>query len=138
MTTESNTHLFLSDEWHAAVRDIKADYAENPVAAPGLVVNATITNVPFGDGTIELHSDNGPVIGWEPGHAVGAEIEFELDYHMARALVLDETFDSLEQEIASGALKIGGDQGRLRAWWKSRIGNPAAVELENRVRAITA
>lgn len=138
MTTEPNTYPFLSDDWYAAVNQIKAKYAANRVVETGLVVNATITNVPFGDGTLELHSDSGPMIGWQPGHVDGAEIEFELDYHMARALVLDDTFDSLEQEIASGALRITGDQGRLRAWWKSRIGNPAVVELEDRIRAITA
>lgn len=138
MTTEPSTHPFLSDEWHAAVQQIKADYHGNPVEQPGLIVNATITKVPFGDGTLELHSDSGPVLGWEPGHVDGADLGFEIEYHMARALVLDETFDALEQEVAAGALTITGDPGRLRAWWSSRIGNPAVLELERRVRSVTA
>lgn len=138
MTTESSMHTFLSDEWHTAVHEIKADYTGNRVEQPGLVVNATITNVPFGDGTLELHSDSGPVLGWEPGHVDGADLGFEIEYHMARALVLDETFDALDQEVAGGALTITGDPGKLRAWWSSRIGNPGILELEQRVRRLTA
>ena len=138
MKTEQTRYQFLSNEWHAAVNAIKAEYAGNPVTEPGLVVNATITDVPFDDGRLELHSESGPVMGWAPGHVDGAEIEFEVEYHMARALVLDETFDSLEQELSSGALVITGDPGRLRRWWASRIGNPELLELESRVRGVTA
>jgi hypothetical protein len=138
MTTPPTTYPFLSDEWRAAVRDLKAEYLDNPVVEPGLVINATITHVPFGDGTLELHSEAGPVMGWELGHIDGAVVALEIEYHMAKALVLDQTFDALEQEVASGALKIEGEPGNLRRWWGNRIGNPGILELEDRIRSITA
>ena len=138
MTTKPTKFQFLSDDWHRAVTEIKAAHADNRASQPGLVVNATITNVPFGDGTLELHSETGPMIGWNAGHADDADLGFVVDYHMARALVLDESFDALDQEIASGALTITGDPKRLRSWWSTRIGNPDVLEMEERVRAITA
>jgi hypothetical protein len=105
---------------------------------PGLVVNATITEVPFDEGELRLHSTHGPVIGWSEGHVDDADLTFEVDYGTARQLVLDEGYDVLEQAIASGALAISGDRAALRSWWRSRIANPDAVALDDEVRALTS
>lgn len=131
-------HPFLSDEWLAEVRAVKAAHAGNAVDQPGLVVNATITGVPFGEPTRALHSGHGPVVGWEPGHAVDAALAFHVDWAVARELLLDPGFDVLDQAISSGLLRIDGDGAALRAWWSHRVGNPDAVALDDEVRAITA
>ncbi len=129
---------FLSDDWTAQVRAVKATLAGNEIDEPGMVVNATITGVPFGDPVRELHSTHGPVLGWEPGHDPAAALSIRLDYALARELILDTTFDVLAQAIDSGAVTIEGDAGALRAWWSHRIGNPDAVALDDQVRALTA
>jgi hypothetical protein len=132
------THPFLSDAWIEQTRAIKARHAGNPVDAPGLVVNATITDVPFGEPTRELHSAHGPVVGWEPGHAPHARFSFTVDHALARELVLDHGYDVLDQATTAGLLRIDGDAAALRDWWSRRITNADAVALDDEVRAITA
>lgn len=132
------SHAFLSDDWIEEARRIKGAHAANPVAQVDLVVNATITGVPFGSGTIEAHSDHGPVIGWEIGHAPSADFAITLDYALARELVLDRTFGVLAQAADSGAFEVDGDVDRFRAWWTTRIGNPDVVALDDELRELTA
>lgn len=135
------THRFLSPEWIEAVDRLKAARQGSTVEAPGLVINATITDVPFGDETLEIHSGSGPVVGWQPGHAPDATLAFRVDYFTAKGLVLDSSpgFDALAQSLANGTLVIEGDREELRRWWTSaRIGSSDATELEDAVRAITA
>lgn len=132
------SHTFLSDAWIDQARAIKARHAGNPIDEPGLVVNATITGVPFGDPTRELHSAHGPVVGWGPGHAPDAAFSFTVDHALARELILDPGYDVLDQAITAGSLGIDGDASALRDWWSRRIGNPDAVALDDEVRAITA
>jgi hypothetical protein len=133
------THPFLSESWIDAVTALKEAHAENRVAEAGFCVNATITGVPFGDGTLHIHSDTGPMVGWEPGHRDGADLEMTLDYHTARALILDPSpgFDALSAALANGTLVVTGDRERLEHWWRSRVSNPEAVALEEAVRALT-
>jgi hypothetical protein len=132
------TYPFLSDAWIDHARTVKARHAGNPVDQPGLVVNATITGVPFGEASRELHTAHGPVVGWEPGHAPDAQFSFTVDHALARELILDPTFEVLDQAIASASLRIDGDAAALRTWWSHRVGNPDAVALDDEVRAITA
>lgn len=128
----------LSDEWRDEVRSIVAELAGAGVDEVGFIVNATITDVPFGTGTLELHSLTGPMVGWEDGHIDTASVTIRADYQSARALVLAEDWDVLEQELAAGVIRIEGDSESFREWWSSRVGNAVVLELERRVRAITA
>jgi hypothetical protein len=135
------TYRFLSPEWIEAVSRLKAEHLQAGAQAPGLVVNATITGVPFDDGTLELHSATGPVVGWQPGYADDPDLTLRLDYYTAKALVLDSSpgFDALTQSLANGTLVIEGDTEQLRSWWlKARVGSANPTEVEDAVRAITA
>lgn len=85
----TETAAFLSDAWMSQVAAITSRHEGSAIDTAGLVVNATITDVPFDDGTVELHSEHGPVIGWMPGHATDAALSFTLGYALARELVLD-------------------------------------------------
>jgi|GEM_PF-719717 hypothetical protein len=135
------TYRFLSPEWIEAVGRLKHGREGSGLDAAGMVVNATITGVPFGSDAMKVHSLRGPVLGWEPGHADGAELAFVVDYFTAKALVIDPSpdFHALSQAIATGALVVEGDRDRLASWWRSaRIGHADAALLEDEVRAITA
>ena len=129
---------FLSDAWLAQARALKARHAGTALDQPGLVVNATITGMPFDEPELRLHSAHGPVIGWEPGHDLDASLAFTLDYALARELLLDRDFAVLEQAVDAGALRIDGDRAALRAWWTHRIANPDAVALDDELRDLTA
>jgi hypothetical protein len=132
-------HQFLSDEWIEEVRGLKSSVDASSIDAPGMVVNATITDVPFGGGTLELHSDHGPMIGWQSGHAAEAAVSIAVDYHTARALVLDSSQDMsvLDQATRTGALSVDGDNSALRQWFAQRSGGMEAAGVEDAVRAIT-
>lgn len=130
---------FLSDSWIEQVQRLKVAASDNPVSVPGFVVNATITGIPFGEGTLLVHSASGPMVGWVKGHAAGAAVEFETDYHFAKALILDDSpdFSLLTTAIDSGAMKITGDGDALHRWFTTRVANPEVVALEDAVREIT-
>jgi hypothetical protein len=142
MTVEPGIRFqFLSDEWRAAVREMVDEQLSGSVVdQPGLVVNATVTDVPFGERTLHLHSDRGPVVGWQPGHSPDAAFAIQVDYHVAKALVLDAsaTGDALVQGFATNAVEVTGDASQYRHWWQARLGHRDSVELEDRIRAITA
>jgi hypothetical protein len=133
------SHQFLTDEWIEEVGALKAAAATSSIDAPGMVVNATITDVPFGDGTLEIHSDHGPMIGWQPGHSAEATLSLVVGYHTARALVLDSSdgMAVLDQAAHTGALQIEGDAAALRRWFSQRSVGPEAAALEDAVRTIT-
>lgn len=132
------THPFLSDPWIAEVRRIKARHAGGPTDQPGVTVNATVTNVPFGAGTLELRSEHGPVFGWEMGHLPDASFSITVDYSIARELVLDRSPNALEIAIDAGDIRIDGEFDELRDWWHSRVGDDATRRLEDDVRSITS
>jgi hypothetical protein len=133
------SHQFLTTEWIQEVQSVKSSSASPSIDAPGMVVNATITDVPFGAGTLEVHSDHGPMLGWQPGHSAEATLTFVVDYHTARALVLDSSDDMsvLDQAAHTGALRIEGDASALRRWFSQRSAGPEAAAVEDAVRAIT-
>lgn len=132
------SNQFLSPEWIDEVRRIKVTHEGTPIDQDGLVVNATITGVPFGDGTLEVHSARGPVIGWEPGHVADPAFSLTVGYHLAREMVLDRSFDVLEQALNAGQITVSGDGSAFREWWQSRVGNPDAVVLDDQVRSVTS
>ncbi|HSL59498.1 MAG TPA: hypothetical protein VK866_16750 [Acidimicrobiales bacterium] len=131
------SHPFLSEPWIQAVQRIKVDHVGDPTDQP-VRVNGTVTGVPFGAGRIEMHSAHGPVIGWQPGHLDDAEFGIEVDYQVARELVMDTTPNALERAIAAGDIVVTGDVDEFRDWWHSRVADPDTDELEDQVRAITA
>ena len=132
------THQFLSDPWIDEVHRIKEAHEGTPIDQDGVVVNVTVTGVPFGSGEMELHSAHGPVIGLSPGHVSHADFGITLDYAIARELVMDRTLNVLEQAINADQIVITGDRTAFRDWWHSRIGNPDAVLLDDQIRDVTA
>ena len=132
-------YQFLSDEWIAAVSDIRARAADNKVVTPGFVVNATVTGVPFGAGRLDLHSDSGPSSGWMPGHAADPRLSITIDYQLARTLIVDDVdaVDLIEQAVGSGTLQFDGEPGVLQNWWSHRVANPELLAVEAAVRGVT-
>ena len=67
---------FLSDEWMDAAKAIREEYAGKTAApAHAVKMNQIVTDVPFGDGTIEAHLDtSGGEMVMETGHIDGADL----------------------------------------------------------------
>jgi hypothetical protein len=134
----STTHQFLSPAWLSAVRTLKVEHQGDAVDVEGFLVNGIVTDVPFGEPTLEMHSNHGPVIGWEPGLAAEAPVTLTLSYATARSLVLDSTPNALELALHAGEIEVEGAFDELRDWWRTRVGDDDIADLEAAIRAITA
>lgn len=128
---------FLSSAWLDAVRSLKEQFRGDAFDQQGFRVNAVVTGTPFGDGTLDLHSDHGPVIGWTPGLDPSAAVTITIAYETARSLVLDRSPNALELALRANEIHIDGDFDEFRDWWHSRIGDEDIEQLERRIRAVT-
>jgi hypothetical protein len=67
-----------------------------------------MTDAPFGSRTLELHSDHGPVIGWEPGHDPTARVNTTIRYDLARSVVLDRSPHAVELALGADEIEVDG------------------------------
>jgi hypothetical protein len=110
-------YAFLSDEWVAEARAIRAEYADRTPAVPVSVrMNQIIRNVPFGPGTIEAHLDTSSgQVDLEVGHLESPDVTITVDYDTAKALLVDGDASAAMQAFMSGRIKVDGDIGKLLA-----------------------
>jgi putative sterol carrier protein len=128
---------FLSDEWVAEARRIRAEFnglsasAVNPVR-----INLNITDVP-GTGQIDAHVDTTagePDI--ERGHLENPDLTVTLDYGTAKALLIEGNGQAAMQAFMAGKVRVDGDMSKLLAMQgNSPLGE--TEELADRIRAIT-
>ena len=131
-------HQFMSSTWLDAARSLKQQYRGDAFDQQGFRVNAVVTGTPFGDGSLELHSDHGPVIGWTPGLDPDAAVTITIAYETARSLVLDRSPNALELALGADEIHVDGDFDEFRDWWHSRTGDADMEQLEREIRAITS
>jgi len=135
------TYPFLSDEWVAAARGIRQEYDElrHPVSKP-VRMNQIITDVPFGDGSIDAHLDtsSGELV-IETGHLDAPDVTVTLDYETAKAVFVDGTAQAGMQAFMAGKVKVQGDMAKLLAAMQEQVApsDPAAAELARRIQEIT-
>jgi len=148
------TYPFLSEEWIAEARKIRAELAPPPVdATPASVrMNQVITDVPFGSGTLDAHLDTSSgTLEMETGHLEHADVTVTLDYGTAKAIFVDGTLDAGMKAFMEGRVRVQGDMAKLIAALQqlappsTAAGAPSAgVDLDAvedaqaRIRAITA
>ncbi len=152
------TYPFLSEEWIAEARKIRAELAPPPIdgATPPTSVrmNQVITDVPFGTGTLDAHLDTSSgTLEMETGHLDHADVTVTLDYLTAKAIFVDGTLDAGMKAFMEGRVRVQGDMAKLIAALQqlappASTGAPGAagadVDLDSvkdaqaRIRAITA
>ena len=130
---------FLSDEWLAAAKQIREENA-GAAAAPAHAVrmNQIITEVPFGEGTIEAHMDtSGGEMEMDMGHLENPDLTVTLDYVTAKAILVDGNPQAGMQAFMAGKIKVQGDMTKLMAMQQGTP-DPAAAEIAAKIQAITA
>jgi hypothetical protein len=136
------TYPFLSDEWLAEARRIYQEYRGRvPAPSQALRMNQVITDVPFGDGTIDAHLDTSSgELEIDLGHIEGAEVKVTLDYDTAKAVLVNGDLQAAMQAFMSGRIKAEGDITRLMGLQLGGPGSadPAAAEIARRIQEITA
>ena len=135
----ADKHPFLSDEWMDAAKAIRAEY-EGKTAAPAhsVKMNQIITEVPFGDGTINAHLDtsSGEAI-MDTGHLDEADLTVTLDYLTAKAILVDGNPQAGMQAFMAGKIKVQGDMTKMMAL-QSGAPDPVQAEIAAKIKEITA
>lgn len=136
------TYEFLSDEWVAQARRIRADYAGKLPPPPVQVrMNVVVKGVPSG-GNLHAHIDtSGSEIDLEEGHLERPDLTVTVEHTTARAIFVDGDPQAAMQAFLSGRIKVDGDISKLLVMQSSgALGSidPAAIEMAKRIQAITA
>jgi hypothetical protein len=109
----ADAYPFLSDEWMDEARRIREELrGQVPAGEHPVKLNQIITEVPFGEGTVNAHLDtSGGELEVEVGHLEDAEVTITLDYVTARAVFVDP--QSAVQHFMAGKIKVQGDMTKL-------------------------
>jgi putative sterol carrier protein len=141
------TYPFLSDEWIAEARTIRAEMAaaqpDAGAAPPAAAVrmNQVITDVPFGDGKLDAHLDTSSgTLEMEIGHLEHPDVTVTLDYATAKAIFVDGTLEAGMKAFMDGKVRVQGDMAKLiSALQQLAPPDPGAVDqAQARIRDITA
>lgn len=132
-------HPFLSDDWIAEAHAIRAEYRGKSEAIPHTVrMNLVVTEMPFGDGDLAAHVDTtSGDLELGKGHLDDADLQIEVDYVTARAILVDGNPQAGMQAFMAGKVRVQGDMAKLMLLQTMPPDN-SARELAERVRAITA
>lgn len=131
-------HPFLSDEWMEAAKAIRDEYADK-VSPPAHSVrmNQVVTEVPFGEGTINSHLDtSGGEAIMEVGHLEDPDLTVTTDYATAKAIMIDGDAQAGMQAFMSGKVKVQGDMSKLMLLQQAPT-DPIQTEIHERIQAIT-
>lgn len=136
------SYPFLSDEWIAEARKIRAGAADSDAAtAPSSVrMNQVITDVPFGSGRLDAHLDTSSgTLEMETGHLENPDVTVTLDYETAKAIFVDGTLEAGMKAFMDGKVRVQGDMAKLiAALQQVAPPDPSAVnQAQARIREIT-
>jgi hypothetical protein len=131
-------HKFLSDEWMTEAKKVREEFAgKGTPPAHAVRMNQIITDVPFGEGTINAYMDtSGGDIDMEIGHLENPDLTVTIDYETAKAIFVDGNPQAGMQAFMAGKIKVQGDMTKLMAM-QSGTPDPTAQEVAARIKEIT-
>jgi putative sterol carrier protein len=134
----ADKYAFLSDEWMSEARNLREAYrGKTQAPAHAVKMNQVITNVPFGEGTINSHMDtSGGDVEFETGHLDVADVTVTLDYDTAKAIFVDGNPQAGMQAFMAGKIKVQGDMTKLMAMQQTSP-DASAAELQQKIKDIT-
>jgi hypothetical protein len=107
------------------------------VGAPAMKMNQVITDVPFGEGTIDAHLDSSSGSpSMDLGHIEGADVKITVPYAVAKAIFVEGNAAAGMQAFMSGQIKVEGDMTKLMAM-QGAAPEAAALEIQHKIKAIT-
>ena len=131
-------HQFLSQEWMDEARKVREEYKGRTPPIPHQVrMNQVITEVPFGEGTLQSHMDtsSGELV-MEEGHLDEVDLTVTLDYETAKAIFVEGNPQAGMQAFMAGKVKVQGDMTKLMAMQQTAP-DATAAEIQERIKAIT-
>ena len=129
---------FLSEEWIAEVRKIGEEFAGGTAPpAHAVKMNQIITEVPFGDGTINSHMDSSSgEMKIEEGHIDEPDLTVTLDYATAKAIFVEGNPQAGMQAFMAGKVKVQGDMTKLMSM-QAGTPDPNAQKFAEKVKEMT-
>ena len=131
-------HPFLSQEWMDEARKVREEYKDRtPPIAHQVRMNQVITEVPFGEGTLQSHMDttSGELV-MEEGHLDEVDLTVTLDYATAKAIFVEGNPQAGMQAFMAGKVKVQGDMTKLMAV-QSAPPDATAQEIQAKIKDIT-
>ena len=130
---------FLSDAWVDEARRIREEYEGKTGSVPHQMrMNLVITEVPFGEGSIDAHMDTSDGrLKLETGHIDPVDLKVTLDYTTAKAILVEGNPQVGMQAFMAGKVRVEGDMAKLMMM-QGAPPDPAAQEVANRLREITS
>ena len=131
-------YAFLSDEWLDAAKKIREEYAgQTSPPAHAVRMNQIITEVPFGEGTINAHMDtSGGDMVMDVGHLENPDLTVTLDYATAQAILVEGNPQAGMQAFMAGKIKVQGDMTKLMAMQQGTP-DPTQAEIAAKIKEIT-
>ncbi|MEJ7801398.1 MAG: SCP2 sterol-binding domain-containing protein [Ilumatobacter sp.] len=132
-------HVFLTDDWMAAARELREKYADRmPDVTIDVKINQVITDVPFGEGTINAYIDSTDGnLDLELGELEEPDVTLTTDYETAKSMIVDQDPAVVMQSFMAGKIKVQGDMMKLMAMQTAVPPNEASAELAAELQAIT-
>ncbi|HXW31552.1 MAG TPA: SCP2 sterol-binding domain-containing protein [Acidimicrobiales bacterium] len=132
------TYQFLSDEWIGEARRIREEFEGKGGPMPHQIrVNLVVTDVPFGDDSIDAHLDSSDGrLRLDVGHIDPVDLKVTLDYGTAKAILIEGNPQAGMQAFMAGKIRVEGDMAKLMAM-QATPPDPTAAEVASRLRAIT-
>ena len=128
---------FLSDEWVAEAKKIREANPGGAATPHKVRMNQIITDVPFGDGTVNAHFDSSSgELQMDLGHLENPDLTVTLDYATAKAILVEGNPQAGMQAFMAGKIKVQGDMTKLMAM-QSAPPDPAAQEVAKQIQDIT-
>ena len=132
-------YTFLSDEWMQATHEIRAKYeSQLPPVTVSIRINQVITDVPFGEGTINAHIDTSSgAFVFDLGELDEPDAVMMTDYETARALIVDRDPALAMQSFMAGKIRVQGDMMKLMALQTAVPQNEFSEQVAEEIAAIT-
>ena len=132
-------YTFLSDEWMQATHAIREKYeSQMPPIAMSIRINQVITDVPFGEGTINAYIDTSSgVFVFDLGELEEPDAVMKTDYETARALIVDRDPALAMQAFMAGKIRVQGDMMKLMALQTAVPENEFSEQVAEEIAAIT-
>jgi putative sterol carrier protein len=131
------TYPFLSEEWLSEVRKIGEEFSGGAAPAHAVKMNQIITDVPFGDGTINAHMDTSSgEMQMDMGHIENPDVTVTLDYETAKAIFVEGNPQAGMQAFMAGKVKVQGDMTKLMAM-QAGTPDPNAAKFAEKVKEMT-
>ena len=134
------SHQFLSEEWMTAAKAIREKYADQvPPVTVSIRMNQVITDVPFGEGTINAYLDTSSgVLEMELGELDTPDLTLTTDYATAKAVFVDQDQAAGMQAFMSGKIKVQGDMMKMMAMQTGMPQTDVTKQVQDEIKSITA